>query len=459
MAAISPTILMKARSLFCIFLAIGTVLTTIPAGAQDYFRELDTRSYGSPEPVPPSYPIVDLGPSTDTTSFSVLDRYEPVNPPNESEAEKYNMAMGPLRFNVAAGIGVEYNSNIALSPSGEEEDDFIIRPSLVIDATWRLSEMNTLRFSLGASYAKYINHSEFDSRGVLLSPSSAIAMTVLVSNVRITVRDRFSYQEDPYDEPFLSNTATYRRFENDAGIQADWAVNEWLNITTGYSHYNNWVFDDEFDSLQRQVNTVYLRPSVEVSPAVRVGLNGSVSWVDYSEKIQNDGTTYFAGAFTEIDLTSNTRFYLEGGYQSFDFDNNGTIADNQNSSTWYARVEVLNRLSEAFSHRLSFTKTTETGYQTNFYDLYHVEYAANWQLTSDLTFAPTAFYEYYQTSDGDGAFSGEDASRVGCALGLRYVFTPSVTLGLDYRFLLKDSNLADASYQQHLVLLSLFYNF
>ena len=68
---------------------------------------------------------------------------------------------------------------------------------------------------------------------------------------------------------------------------------------------------------------------------------------------------------------------------------------------------------------------------------------------------PTFFYEHYKTS---GSFP-EKANRYGALLGLRYILTPSVTMGLDYRFLLKDSNLKDSDYQQNLVLLSLFYNF
>lgn len=452
---------MKAHSIRILsYLSLAAVAVQSPLSAQDYFRELDTRAYGVPAPVPPSYPVVDLGgPSTDVRSFTATQQYDTVQPPPSFEEDKYNMAVGPVRFNVAAGLGVEYNDNISLAPNGEEESDFIIRPSLTIDATWRLSEMNTLRFSLGASYAKYIDHSEFDSRSVLLSPSSAIAMTVLVGNVRITVRDRFSYQEDPYDLPVLSNTAVYRRFENEAGIQADWDVNQWFTLTGGYTHYNNWVFDDEFESLERAVDTVYLRPAVKVSPAVSVGVNGSASWVRFAEDIQNDGTSYFIGPFIQAEVTQNTSVYLEAGYQLFDFDNNGSINDSENSESFYVRAELLNQLSETFGHRLSFTKTAEIGFGSNFYDLYHLEYAANWAFAKDLTFAPTAFWEHYETSDGDGAFIGEEADRYGVAAGLRYVFTPSVTLGLDYRFLLKDSNLDDASYQQNLVLLSLFYNF
>ncbi len=53
----------------------------------------------------------------------------------------------------------------------------------------------------------------------------------------------------------------------------------------------------------------------------------------------------------------------------------------------------------------------------------------------------------------------ENGDRFGTDLGLRYILTPSVTLGADYRFVLNNANAPDSSYYQNLVLLSLFYNF
>src|SRR5205823_5042537 len=118
---------------------------------------------------------------------------------------------------------------------------------------------------IGASYAKYFSHSEFDTRGLLLAPNSEIAMTVHVGQVAITMRDRFSYQEDPWDLPVLSNVANFRRFENLAGVQADWDMNPSVHLTGGYNHYNLWAHDTEFSSLDRAIDTIYARPAVKVS--------------------------------------------------------------------------------------------------------------------------------------------------------------------------------------------------
>ena len=395
------------------------------AVAQEYFRELE-----APKQVAP---VVQLQPQ---------------------EEDKYNLAVGPIRFNVAAGVGLEWNDNITLSDS-HRESDFIFRPSLNIDATWRLTELNTLRFSLGASYAKYFDHSEFDTRGILLSPNSELAFTVHVGEIVITLRDRFSRQEDPFDLPVLSGVATYRRSENLVGVNAEWAINPSLDFSVGYNHYNLWTDQEQFDSLDRSIDTVYVRPALKITPAVTLGVNGSVNWVNFSNNIKNDGISYLAGAFIDLKLTENTHAYLEGGYQRFEFDSNGTILDSEDSDSFYIKSEIDNQLTDLFSQHLSFSKTTEVGFNSNFYELYHVEYGGDWKVTHDVSLDPTAFYEHYKTSGQDG----ERADRYGVAIGLRYVLTPSITMAADYRFILKDSNLPDFDYHQNSILLSLYYNF
>lgn len=438
-----PSNTIMNRSLLPLLAFVFAVAPLSRLSAQEYFREVAEPSGNAPVF------------SSEFDEFGPTAGLETVVPPSAEEEEKYNFAIGAVRFSVAAGLGVEFNDNITLADDDKIED-IAFRPSLTLDAVWRLSEMNTLRFSLGASYAKYLDHSEFDSQSVLLSPSSALALTIRVGEVDITVRDRFSYQEDPFSLPTLTtDSAVYRRFENSIGLEASWDINDKINLTTGYDHYNLWTLDDEFEQLQRSIDTIYVRPSYDVGPAVTVGLNASASYVDFSEDIQNDGQTYLLGPFVEVAFSEATRAYLEVGYQRFTFDNNGVISDSEDADGIYVKASLENQLTENFNQRLSFTKTAEVGFGTNYYDLYHSEYSANWTLNESFTLFPSLFYEYFETS---GDF-GEEAHRFGAALGLRYIFTPSITLGLDYRFVTKRSDFPGADYNQNLVLLSLYYNF
>jgi len=341
-----------------------------------------------------------------------------------------------------------------------------------------LSDLNTLHINVGIGYAKYLEHPQYDTRGVLISPNSDIALTFFTgSAIKWTIRDRFSYQEDAYDLPVLSNNAIYRRWENQAGIDANWAINQNFEITVGYDHENLWASGDIFDLQDRSIDTIFVKPAVKINPALKLGLNASYSFIDFTHVERSNGDGILAGPFIDWQLSDVTNMHLEGGFQELQFNGPsnyseaeisqlglsgseaaavaGILQDNSNAHTYYIKFEIDNKPGESFQHRLSFSKTAEIGFESNFYNLYHVEYNAQWKCMPHMELGPSVFYEYYTTSGQ----APEDAWRIGAALGMRYHFSNSLTLGLDYRYLLKQSNLVDADYYQNLVFLSLYYKF
>jgi len=454
------------------------VLTTgVCAHAQEFFRDLGTsRSSGGLGPIYPSeYTYEDASPSG-------LTPLRPGQDLNEAQAaeesDRYNFAIGPVQFGLAMGMGIEYNDNITLADS-DRISDFVFRPSLDVQATWRISELNTLRLTVGASYAKYFDHSEFDSDGLLLSPNSELAFTFYLGAVKLTLRDRLSYQEDAFNIAPISNTGDqrYRRYENQVGLQADWSVNEKVNLILGYDHYNLWTVGNGFSQQDRAIDTIFFKPSYQIVPGIKFGVNTSYSFINFDSNDRGDGHSLLAGPFIEWQISEYTNMYLEAGFQQLQFDKGGdfqnsaidqlglsasdaaslrsVLRDNEDSESYYIKFEINNKPSDIFDHRLMFSKTAEIGFFSNSYDLYHAEYDANWHVVQHLDISPVVFYEYY-TASGN---LGEKAYRVGAGLGVRYHFSNSVTLGLDYRFISKDSNLENSDYLQNLAFLSLYYKF
>lgn len=436
---------------------------------QDFFRELGTsRSSGGIGPIMPSeYGYRDAAPSG----------LNPVSPAAGTEEEdKYNMAIGPVRMSVAVGVGLEWNDNINLSDDNRESD-FILRPLVNLDVMWPISDLNTLRFSIGASWAKYFDHSELDSGGLILSPNSEIALTLHVAAFEITLRDRFSYQEEPYTIAPLSNVAKYERYENQAGIDINWPINEKVSLGFGYDHYNLWSKSDLFSSEDRSIDTVFIRPSYEISPGVKIGIMASASYIDFDSEDRADGTNILAGPFIDWQISPYLNVYLEGGYQGLKYDgtsrydrdffakldsdfedvenDSDLFTDSEDGGGYYFKFQLTHTPNDIFEHGLMASKTSEVGFGTNFYDLLHVEYGGTYKGLYHTEISPMVFWEYYETS---GNFS-EEATRYGAALGIRHHLTNSITLGLDYRFLLKDSNIEHADYYQNLVFLSLYYRF
>src|SRR2546423_3914995 len=177
----------------------------------------------------------------------------------------YNLLLGPVRFRVGASVGFEYNDNVTYSEVNEQ-DDVIIRPNLTLDAIWPITQLNTLRLDLGIGYAFYLDHSENDTRAILIAPNSQIAFDIFVGDFRINIHDRMSIQQDPIAEPALSNVIDYGRFQNYAGISLLWDLNTVL-ITLGYDHYTYISTTDRFDYLNRNAEILSGSAGVNVASA------------------------------------------------------------------------------------------------------------------------------------------------------------------------------------------------
>lgn len=458
-----------------VLLALLALYKPATSKGQDFFRDLGTsRSSGGYGPVTPSeYSYQDASPS----GLRDLQPGQDLALPDElEEADRYNFAIGNFRFGMAVGVGIEWNDNIRLSQNNRESD-FIFRPILNLEANWKMSDLNTLRFNVGVSYAKYFDHSDLDTDGVLISPTSELAFSFYVSNVKFTLRDRLSYQEDSYDVPQFQGGPVYGRWENQAGIEMDAQLSQTFDISVGYDHYNLWTQGNDFELQDRVIDTVFVTPGYQLSPGVKIGVNASMSWFDFDASERADGTNLLVGPYIEWQITEYTNLYLEGGYQMMNFDGGSDFAndaidqlnlssedadsvrqilrDDEDSGNFYIKFEINNRPNDVFRHRLSYSHTAELGFSSDFYELDHVEYNADWKPIAHTEIGPSLFYEHYTSS---GRLS-EEADRIGAALGVRYHFSNSLTLGLDYRFIWKDSNLEGADYYQNVIFASLYYKF
>ena len=182
----------------------------------------------------------------------------------------YNLMTGPIKYRVSATFGIEYNDNINLSDNNAESD-VIIHPQVNIDAIWPVTQINTLRLDIGLGYAFYIDHSDQDTNGILLSPGSQIAFDVFIGDFRINFHDRFSLQQDPVEELQLSNVADYGRFENTAGVSVMWDLNKAV-LTFGYDHYTYIATNSDFDYLDRNAEEIVGSASFAVTNTTGVGL-------------------------------------------------------------------------------------------------------------------------------------------------------------------------------------------
>ncbi|MEY2484766.1 MAG: hypothetical protein QOG67_2905 [Verrucomicrobiota bacterium] len=366
----------------------------------------------------------------------------------------YNLLLGPVRFRVSATVGVEYNDNINLAEVNKQ-DDVIFRPQINLNAIWPITQINTLTLDLGVGYALYVDHSNANTNGVLISPGSQLAFDIFIGDFRINIHDRPSLQQDPIAEAALSNVVDYGRFENTGGVSVLWDLNKAI-LTLGYDHYTYVSTTSAFDYLNRNAEELSGTIQVAATGTTGVGLESYAVFNYYNQNVLNDSTDYAIGAFIETQLTTNLKLRVAGGYQAINFDHTGIVADFSDLSDYYANVLISHRLNNSIRQTLSAGHESQLGVNSNFITLNYIRHTVSWNIIRNTLLSTELFYE---DADDSGGFIDEHLHRYGGALTIGYQLTPHVTLGLRYQYTQKDSDVALRDYRQNRVSLDGTYSF
>jgi hypothetical protein len=366
----------------------------------------------------------------------------------------YNLLVGPIRFRVSATVGAEYNDNVNYADVGKQ-GDFIFTPTVNFDAIWPITQLNTLRLDLGLSYAMYVDHSNYDTRGVLIAPNSQLAFDIFVGDFRINIHDRMSEQQDPVQEGALSNVANYGRFENTAGVSVLWDLNQVL-LTVGYDHYTFISTTSAFDYLNRNAEELSGSGTYVINPTMRVGVEGTAVFNYYNQHVLNDSTTYTVGGFGETEITNNIKLRIAGGYQAINFDRGGSVGDTSDLSDYYVNLLATHRINAVISQTISAGHESQIGVNSNYITLNFVRHTVSWNILRNTLLSTEFFFEDAEES---GGFIGEHFQRLGGAATAGYQLTPHITLGLRYQHTTKDSDVALRDYNQNRVSLDGTYSF
>jgi len=371
----------------------------------------------------------------------------------------YNLLMGPIRFRVSATLGVEYNDNINLAEVNTQED-VIIRPQVNVNAIWPVTQLNTLRLDLGLGYAFYVDHSNADTSGVLISPGSQLAFDIFIGDFRINFHERPSLQQDPIAELALSNVVDYGRFENTVGVSVLWDLNKAV-VTLGYDHYTYISTTSMFNYLNRNAEELSGNVDFAVSSTTNVGLESYAVFNYYDQNVLNDSTDYAIGAFAETQLTNYLKVRVAGGYQWISFNNGGVVStgpfhDSGKLSDYYANILISHRINPAIVQSLSAGHESQLGVNSNYIALNYIRHTVSWNIIRNTLLSTEFFYE---DADESGGFIREHLHRFGGAIAVGYQLTPHITLGLRYQYTQKDSNVPLRDYTQNRVSLDGTYSF
>jgi hypothetical protein len=397
---------------------------------------------------------------------------------NSIENETFDQKYGPVRLRTSAGVGINYTDNVFYS--SQRSSDVMIQPKTDFDALWAVSELNTLRLSLGLSYEWYLKNTVLNSDTPLINPGSELAFNLFIGDFHIQPHERFSYQQSLFfnsfsgDEPFynFNNVGTFSRLDNQAGVDVTWSL-EKVVLKAGYNHENFIAQNAEFDYLDRESEWFTADAGYVLGDHLQSGVEARVSYHNYDQQtILSDNWRERIGPFVEANFPEKITLRAGAGYDTAQYENltaptplpaRGILLgapsnayDSDYSSYYaYAKIDQETRL---FTHSLEAGRELLLGENANNLRTVYVKYSIFSPVIRNMELGANASVN---VAEEYGGFSGYDEKFTYYEAGLqmRYQFASHWRAGLSYDYVFKESDLAMLGFHRNLVSLDVVWTF
>ena len=381
-------------------------------------------------------------------------------------ASRYNVKVGPVKMLMSATMGAEYNTNVNLSEDNPQAD-FILTPRIGMGIYWPMTKQNKLRFNVQLGWQYYINNPNLNQQTFLIEPGTEFMFNLYlnVPNVRITFFDRPTITVNPVDDPTFnnrgSNAANYAIFNNTAGVDILWDLND-VQIGLGYSNFLQYAINPDFEYTNRVSNQVYLNGSMLLLPYLRLGLEASATGTVYTAGSQpgsnalNNNLNYTIGPFASGNISRYVDWAAGVGWQITDFNESNNPLNTGNYSDPYFYFSLDHTLNRYFSHRITTGLEAIPSTESNYAQLFYARYNFNWLLINDWSLGGGAFFESGTESPGPNS---ENFNRAGGTLALNYQLTKHWLLNIYYGVIAKGSSVSFDAYNQQRFGLNVTYAF
>ncbi len=380
-------------------------------------------------------------------------------------ASRYNVKVGPVKMLFNVGMGVQYNSNVNVAQENPEAD-LILQPRVGVGVYWPITKLNKLRLNVQLGYDYYMQNPDLGGEVLIIDPSTEFMFNLFVNvpNLKITFFDRPSVSVNPIDDATLSNAQNFAMFYNTAGVDVTWDLND-VEVGVGYSNYFTYSVGnnaEEYNYLNSFVNQVYADVSFLVLPYMRLGVEGSWAYTTYLEgsspgaNALNDNNNYTLGFFVEGKVSQYIDYTAGAGWQIVEFNESNNPGNTGNASQPYYYLTIDHQLNKYFAHRITSGFEAALSSQSNFVDMFYIQYGFNWMLIRDWSLGGSVYYQGGQESPGANS---ENFDRVGGTINLGYQLTKHWVFNIYYGITSKASDVLSDSYNQQIIGLYVNYSF
>ena len=366
----------------------------------------------------------------------------------QQQAQPYTVKSGDFKLLVTPSVGFDWNDNVYLSKD-DAKDDFILRPTVALNASYPLTAYNLLNLSVTFGYDKYFNHNELSRWSV--QSGSELSFDVYVKDWWINAHDRVSYSQDAATEAAVANTGSYGTFQNTAGLSGTWDLED-VTLTLGYDHQNVRATSSQFDYTDNSSEMIDARAGLKVHPKLTLGVEGTASFTSYDQKVLNDNRGYSGGVYGDWRPGSYFSVQPRFGYTLYDFQQTSLFVKAQNENTWYADLTLSHQATEIISYSLSAGHELRLGIEADSIEDWYFRPNISWKVIKDVGLQTSFFYEHGKQGGGRlASLSEENYDWYGGGLTLSCSPMKKVQVSLNYRLTLRSSDTASREYAQNMV--------
>jgi len=381
------------------------------------------------------------------------------------EKMDYNLDLGPVLLNVGASLTGGYNSNTGLSQSASGGSAYTT-PAGTLSIMWPITDLNMLTFSTTFGYSYYFDVAETNSPGgFFISPNSALQGTFFVGDFRFSPYDQFSLQNDPTQAGELSNLSRFTIYQNSAGCTVDWDLAD-LIITAGFDWFNLWSGQSSFQDLNRRTLTPSLAATYYITKTLIAGLEGAAAITDYTDSQGTTVTNPDTGVSTPVAGQNNNIMYQVGPFVNWTISEYITVTgragwtwgnftgsntpENQaggNPSTAFFNFGWSHRLNEYLNYNLTASRSTQLSaiVGSNFNEVWNAGLGLSWNIIDKLSLTTPFSAQFGQVS---GSLYPENYQQYNAGIGLGYQITEKLGSGVNFNYIIKNSDLPNNSYNQ-----------
>ena len=372
------------------------------------------------------------------------------------ESMEYTFRKGDFRVSLSPSLGVDYNDNIDLAERNAE-DDFIFRPMLNATMSYPVTQQNLLMLNVGIGYDDYLENNRYDTWR--LTTGTQLSFDMFIKDFRINLHDYASYSRDASQEASVGGRGSgdLARLNNTIGILASYSLRD-MFFSAGFDHQNVWSMDSSFQSQDRATEIFSSQAGYVVNRVLTGGVEGTASWTAYDEPLLNDNTSYTVGLFGTWTPGKAITVSPRVGYSFYQFDQTSRLIRTDDANSWYFDITATHAITQVISYSLSVGHEMRPGVQSDLTEEWYVRPNVRWAAFEHLTFSASAGYQH--GSQGQANIEGnleETYDWFNAGIGADWPFAKRFSLGMNYRYTKRVSDLGSREYDQNLVSLTLTY--